>query len=325
MSAERDILVSDDVRVIIEIVNYVVICGGVSIFGTVANSINIIIFFRQGLKTTMNISFFGLAISDLCGLFLLFWFTIFLNPWVENSQLPLITREFQYLVVGWPYECFSRISNLITAFVAAERCLSITYPLKVKRIITRRRATAVVCCIYGIMFLSLLPEYATSYIDWKFYAPKNDSRLGLVFTKNRKSMEGLVFILNAFLGALSYLLVVMFTAVLMWKLKHNSAWRNKTALYSGEQSLALKRDRKAMSMVLMIASVLVVLSSPSVMCLSVTFIVSDFSILGFYTNIFFTCWSFAFTASSVKSSIDIFLYYKMSSKYRKTFLELFSK
>ncbi|CAL1530680.1 unnamed protein product, partial [Lymnaea stagnalis] len=313
-------LVSDENRTVIEVVNYVFLCGFISLFGIASNSINIVIFFKQGLRTTMNISFFGLAISDLCSLISLLFFTILLNPLVENSDIPMISREIQYLVAGWPYVCFTRITSLITAFVTAERCLCITCPLKVKQIISPRRATVAVCATYVIMILFLVPEYATSYIDWKFYPPRNTTRLGLVFTSNRKSMEGLVFILNASLGALSYLLVVVFTAILIWKLKHNSKWRETT---NGDRTAwTLSRDRKAVNMVLLIASVSIVCSAPSIILSVVTFFEPEFSILGFYRNIFFITWSFAFCFGALNSSVNIFLYHRMSSKFRKSFEQL---
>ncbi|CAL1530685.1 unnamed protein product, partial [Lymnaea stagnalis] len=319
----KHLVLSDRDRTIIEVVNYVFLCGIISLFGIVSNVINIVIFFKQGLRTTMNISFFGLAISDLCSLVSLALFSFFLNPLVENSDLPIISREFEYLVAGWPYVCFTRTTCLITAFVTAERCLCITCPLKVKQIITPRRAGAAVCATYVIMMLSVVPEYATMYMDWKFYPPRNTTRLGLVFTSNRKSVEGLVFIINASLGALSYLLVVVFTAILIWKLKHNSKWRKTTSV--DRMDWTLSRDRKAVSMVLLIASILIVCSAPSIVLSIVAYFQPEFSVLGFHSNVFFAMWSFAFFFGSINATVNIFLYYRMSSKYRKSFLELFSR
>ncbi|XP_055890731.1 thyrotropin-releasing hormone receptor-like [Biomphalaria glabrata] len=319
----RRVILSDEQRTIVEVVVYVFLCGGVSVFGIVSNIINIIIFFRQGLKTTMNISFFGLAISDLCSLLNLLCFTIFLNPLVERSNLPIVSREFQYLVAGWPYVCFTRITSLITAFMTAERCLCITCPLKVKNIITPKRAAVVICSTYVIIFFFLLPEYATSYIDWKFYPPRNKTLLRLVFTSNRKSMEGLVFILNACLGALSYLLVVVFTAVLIYKLKRNSKWRKENNKDFSDQTSS--RDNKAVTMVLLIAAFLIVCSAPSIVLSLVSFFLQEFSVLGFHSNIFFAVWSIAFFFGAINSSVNIFLYYKMSSKFRRSFKALFSK
>ncbi|KAH9514458.1 hypothetical protein Btru_025309 [Bulinus truncatus] len=321
MTSQR--FLSDEQRTVLEVVNYVFLCGGVSLFGIVSNVINIVIFLRQGLRTTMNISFFGLAISDLCCLLNLLCFTVLLNPLVERSGLPIISREFQYLVAGWPYVCFTRITSLITAFMTAEKCLCITFPLKVKQIITPRRAAVVIGLTYVLIFISLIPEYATSYLDWKFYPPRNRTLLGLVFTPDRKNMGGLVFILNASLIALSYLLVVVFTAVLIYKLKHSSKWRKENHRDSSE--LTSRRENKAVTMVLLIAAVLIICSAPNIVLSLVSFFIQEFSVVGRYTDIFFAAWSFAFFFGAVNSSVNIFLYYKMSSKYRRSFKVLFSK
>ncbi|XP_059148898.1 galanin-like G-protein coupled receptor npr-9 [Physella acuta] len=319
----ESVLLTDQQRTIIEVVNYVFICGGLSLFGIVANAINIAIFFRQGLRTTMNISFFGLAISDLCSLLTLLAFTVLLNPLVEHSQLPVNTRELQYLVAGWPHVCFTRTTCLITAFVTAERCLCITYPLKVKRLITPRRATLAVCLTYVITILMLVPEYVTSYYDWKLHPETNVTLFGLAFTEDRARMEGLVFILNASMGVFSFLLVLAFTAILVWNLKHTSRWRKQH--HSDPRDSTYARSKKAMSMVLVISSVLIVCSIPSIACSIVAFFVQEFSVLGRYQNIFYSAWSFSFICGATNASLNIFLYYRMSSKYRRSFRQMFAR
>ncbi|KAK0041090.1 neuropeptides capa receptor [Biomphalaria pfeifferi] len=306
-------------RTIIEIINYAFVCGSLVVFGFFSNVINIIIFLRQGLKTTMNISFFGLAVSDVCNNLCCGVWAFFLNPLVENADWPVIAREFEYLISGWPYVYFSRTTTLITAFVTAERCLCITFPLKVKELITPKRATIVVSSIFFCLMPALIPEYATSYIGWKYYPLKNETRLGLIFTENRKSMEGLVFMMNAALGVLSYLLVISFTVLLIWKLKHNSKWRQRN--YQVE--MALLRDKRAMKMVFLIAVILICCSFPSIVLSIVAYLDHDFSVLGLQSNLFFAMWSFAFAMGSVFSSVNIILYYNMSSKYRRSFREVF--
>ncbi|KAK0041088.1 neuropeptides capa receptor [Biomphalaria pfeifferi] len=313
-------VLSNEQRIIFEIINYAIVCGSLVIFGFFSNIINIIIFLRQGLKTTMNISFFGVAISDLCNIICCAIWAFFLNPLVENADWPIITREFEYLISGWPYVYFSRTTTLITAFVTAERCLCITFPHQVKDIITPKRAAIVVISIFFCLMPALIPEYATSYIGWKYYPLKNETRLGLIFTENRKSMEGLVFMMNAALGVLSYLLVISFTLLLIWKLKHISKWRRR----NHQIEMALLRDKRAMKMVILIAAVLIVCSFPSITLSIVAFIDHDFSVLGLQSNLFFAMWSFAFASGAVFSSVNIILYYKMSSRYRKSFTELFS-
>lgn len=140
-----------------EIINFVCLSTVISIFGIVANIINITIFFKQGFTTTVNISFFGIAISDLCCLITLLWVIIWLNPFMSNSEVPVAALEFQYLTGACPHAVCGRITSYITVYVTAERCLCVLLPLKVKQIVTPARTTVVVCLIFIINFLTNSP------------------------------------------------------------------------------------------------------------------------------------------------------------------------
>lgn len=145
---EETAFVSNIMMQITQFVNYAILCGLVSCLGTVANVINMVVFFRQGLKTTINISLFAMALSDLCSLILQQCCNIFFNPFFENSDVPMVSSEIQYITASVPRESFSRITCLITVYVAADRCLCIAFPLHVKQMITPRRTTAVIIVIY---------------------------------------------------------------------------------------------------------------------------------------------------------------------------------
>ncbi|KAK6983082.1 growth hormone secretagogue receptor type 1 [Biomphalaria glabrata] len=313
---------SDHERVIIEVVTYVFLCGGVSIFGIVSNVVNMAIFFKQGLRTTMNISFFSLAISDVCSLVTLFWFSLCMNPLFENSDVPFISREIQYLTGGWPSFCFARITSFITSYITAERCLCIISPLKVKHIITPKRTLVTIVFIYIFIFLSTVPEYASSYISWKHHPIRNQSVLGLVFYPNRKDIEGLGFVLNAILGTFSYILIILFTTILVCKLRQENKCPTKNCIKPDKPELVTNR-KKAVNMVLIIAVISIVCSTPCIIFSLVSFFEPEFSILGGYCNIFHVVWSFGFLFTGINSSVNAILYYQMSSKYKKSFHDMF--
>ncbi|GFN82106.1 chemosensory receptor b [Plakobranchus ocellatus] len=98
----------------------------------------------------MNISLFGLSISDLFGILTLEWFNLCTNPLFLNTGVPIHPMGFQYATGGWPHVTFTRITCIISVFMAIERCLCITAPLKVKSILTPRRALLVVIGIYVV-------------------------------------------------------------------------------------------------------------------------------------------------------------------------------
>ncbi|XP_059177769.1 uncharacterized protein LOC131957093 [Physella acuta] len=110
-----DQLLSEQARVIIETVNYVFLCNIFALFGIVGNNINIIVFYKQGLTSSINISFLSLAISDLCSLVALLWFNVLANPLFKNADIPMVPSEFEHLTGGSPHSCFARITCMITA------------------------------------------------------------------------------------------------------------------------------------------------------------------------------------------------------------------
>lgn len=319
----RHSLISAREREIFDIINYVFIISIICLIGFVTNLINIIVFYKQGLQSTMNISFFGLAVSDLCSLVTLLWSAICVNPLVIHSDAPMISLEVQYLTGGAPHTCFVRITGWITVYITAERCLCISLPLRIKQIITPTRTTLIIVSIYVLMVSSFLPEYASSYFDWRFYENKNRTLLGLAFRSNRKSVEGIIFFLYSISGLASFIAVILLTMLLVVQLKRKSKWRMKAHLDTGTTEAISVRDRKTMTMVAVIASVLIGCYSPGVAVSMVTFFEPQFSIFGTYVNEFFVLWSFAFIFEAANSSINMFIYYNMGTKYRETFHQLF--
>lgn len=316
-------VLSTEDRFVFEVVNYVTLCTIIGLFGIASNIINALVFFKQGFNNTVNISFFGLAISDMFCLVTLEWVCICLNPLFVASDVPWMSLEVQYLTGAWPHVCFSRITSLITAYVAAERCLCIAIPLKVKQILTPRRTTAAIIVIFFVNLVTLVPEYATSYIGWKLYPSRNATLLGLVFTSDRKYVEGLVFVLNSILGITSFSAVIIFTVILIVKLKYSSAWRKKVSSQHEKLEHVSHREKKTMKMVSIIAIILIVCYTPGTIISMTTYVVAEFHLLGGYVNICMVTWSFVFVFQAINSSVNIFLYYFMSSNYKVVFDELF--
>ncbi|CAL1530414.1 unnamed protein product [Lymnaea stagnalis] len=318
-------LLSDDTRHWFELINLVVLSSALALFGIATNIINVLVFYRQGLNTTVNISFTGLAVSDLCSLVTLLWFNICENPYFAKSDVPMAASEFQHLTGGFPHACFTRITSWITTYIAAERCLCMAFPLRIKEIISPRKATAVIVTIYLWMMISLLPEYITVYIDWKWYPEVNKTLLGLKFTTDRHRVDGLSFLLYAVYMIISFFSVVVLTAILFSKLKRKIEWRHGKASSVKPSESLTRRDKKTMRMVVVIAGVLIVTFMPQVIIFTVGFIEPEFSVVGKYVNFFFMSWSFCFVFDAANSSVSIILYYTMSSKYRLTFHEIFSE
>ncbi|CAL1540982.1 unnamed protein product, partial [Lymnaea stagnalis] len=300
------------------LINNIVICNVLSVFGTAANAINMAVLYKQGLDTSINISFFGMALSDTCSLLTLLWYNVCFNPLLSDSGLPLDPIEFQHLTGCYPHDCFSRITGMIIMYVTAERCLCIMAPLRVKLIITPRRATMIVCFLYLLMFALLIPEYYSYYLDWKFFPARNKTLIGLVTRPHAILLESLTDIMYAVCLITSFISVVILTIILVKKLQQKEMWRMASTADKHQSDRMSTRNRKTIHMVVQIAAMLIVCYTPVVVVYVWTFLEPEFTTSGLYANLYFAACSVAQVFEAINSSFHIVLYYVMSSNYRCT-------
>ncbi|CAG5118998.1 unnamed protein product, partial [Candidula unifasciata] len=123
-------LLSDNVRMIFQIINFVIIVQIIDIFGTGSNIINIVCFVKQGLKDPVNIALLGLTVSDLISMATLIWLNICLNPLFYESDIPFQAPEIGHLTSGILHVASTRVTCCMTAFITLERCMCIVVPLK---------------------------------------------------------------------------------------------------------------------------------------------------------------------------------------------------
>lgn len=286
---------------------------------------NIVVFYKQGFSNTVNIAFLGLAVSDLCCLITLEWVSVCMNPLMSTHNVPWISVEVMYLSTGWAHICFCRITSFITVYITAERYISISSPLKVKEIITPRVTTVTLCLIFTTNIMTLMPEYASAYLGWTFVAEYNRTLVAIVFTSNRKKLQGLSCALHSIFSTTSFVGVVICTVILVTKLRQTSAWRKElTAAHDQKRGFMSPRDKKMVKMIVLIASVLIACYTPGAIGGMITFVVGpEFSIKGRYINACVAAWSIPFAFQAFNSSINCVLYYRMSSKYRHAFHEMF--
>ncbi|CAL1543377.1 unnamed protein product, partial [Lymnaea stagnalis] len=318
-------VLSDEAGAIFILVNHVVLSSVIGVFGIGANVINMCVFLKEGLSNSTNISFFCMAISELCSLVTLLWLNVCLNPYVGRLDDGINFTDVSYLTAGWPHGCAARITSWITVYITFERCLSITLPLRIKQILTPRKTATIVAIIYVVNILSLVPEYSTVYLDWRVAAPKNKKTFGLAFRSNRPVTKGLTFAFHGAFSFSAFLCVVFFTSVLAIQLRRTARWRQQSTSDQVQMKTMSTRDQKTVIMIIMVALSLIVCYSPGVTLSAITICVAGFSVDGKEKNLFWASWSFGFMLHSVNSNVNILLYYKMSSKYRKIFKELFKR
>ena len=127
-------LVSKRTRDIVVTINMAILSQIISVFGVVANIINIVVFIKQGFGEAMTVTLTGLAVADLGTVTCQVWLSICWNPWFnyERLNLPFRPMHVEYLSACHPRMSSVRVSAWILALVTFERCLCIAIPFKVR-------------------------------------------------------------------------------------------------------------------------------------------------------------------------------------------------
>uniref|UniRef100_A0A2C9KV02 G-protein coupled receptors family 1 profile domain-containing protein n=1 Tax=Biomphalaria glabrata TaxID=6526 RepID=A0A2C9KV02_BIOGL len=319
----EDEFISDYARLVIIFVNHVILDMCVCVFGIVGNCLNITVFLRQGLRTSVNLSLCAMSLSDLIGLIFQVWHNFCLNPFLVQLDLPVDFLEVQVLTGGCPNVVMTRITGWITMFITAERCLSVLTPLNVRRIVTFERSVVILLLCYSINLAFFLPRYAYDYLSFIVYPALNKTKLAIGV---RDGEEVIVFFLNLshfYLSIIAFVVVVMNTAILVVSLRRKSKWRKNVVSNKSQQDVLSSRENKTMALVIMVATVLIICYTPGVVCAFLEIFDPDFSFYAKQENVYHVTWSFCFLFNSINASINVLVYYRMSSKYRSTLLETF--
>lgn len=320
-------VLNERVADMIKLVTIPVICAVISFCGIISNIINVLVFMKLGLTDNVNISLTALAGADLGISLTLQWQSICHNPIFESSDLPFKSTEISSLTAGYPRLCLTRISSWIMAFVTLERCLCVTLPLKVKAVITTQRTSVVIVSIFVTMVASIIPFYfGSTQFTIKFDSTANKTYVGTVRIQTTSRTETVAWGIESFLTISSFLVVGILTATLVWSLNTKRRWRQsltnetlrtpkhlpKSSNYS--TTIAARRDKQVAKMVSLISLIFLVCFLPTFLNQLASIFVYD------YVKISEVFWPFSIVTEGAYASVNIVIYLKMSSNYRKTLM-----
>ncbi|KAI8772721.1 G-protein coupled receptor [Biomphalaria glabrata] len=316
---------SDDVRRLFVTLNIVYLNTIFALFGIFANVINMRVFIKQGFSENINISLFVLAVADLGELLTVLVFSVCNNPAFAGAGLPLSPGDFINVVAAFPRGVLSHIKSCVTAFITFERCMCVVLPLKVKAIITTRVTVFFLCVIIVGMAVTLIPFYQSVRIDWQYDITLNRTILSAIFSEGGGSAD-MNAILSTYTGVQvgTFLAVSLFSFILAFKLWLQSKFRSQQA-HSSENAKRQnsKKSATTIALVITMAATYVTCYSPGILILLVGFVEPRFSVFGSLVNYFMVCVSYTILFESINSSVTIFLYFAMSTNYRKTLFTLF--
>ena len=313
----------------------------IGVVGISGNIIILITYHRIGLSSSINASYFALAVSDL--------FCVLSNTWMALCFVPGFTKfANRYFQVGsvvsvtgaWTCECFTRITAYITAFISIERCVSVVLPMKVSTIFTRRRTCIVLAVIYTVNLA--LGSYGFVLIRFtKFWSPRYNKTIITTQRMTSPTLEyfyEIVLFFQSFPAVLIPLVtVIVCTVFLSITLTRSATWRRSFQDQDGgtgssggkledKSKISKSRNLKELQLaktVVIIAIVFIVCSSPNAINVLIASSVPEYRGTGTYGNTYRFVNFATFILSAVNSSANIFIYLKTGSIFRRTVKQLF--
>lgn len=188
--------------------------------------------------------------------------------------------------------------------------------------VTPRRVAVIMVCVFGVLVCSVAPVYVVNRLDLKLLPGTNTTILGLVFAKNRGEVEKISYsVNNVFVPFSAFAVILACTFTLVIKLRNTGEWRKKSATSTQAENISL-RNQKLAKMVLAISCIFISCFTPISIAFVAMSLEHSLSIDGINRNLLTVIAGFSLLLESVNSSVNIFIYYKMSSKYRATFHQL---
>uniref|UniRef100_A0A2C9M406 G-protein coupled receptors family 1 profile domain-containing protein n=1 Tax=Biomphalaria glabrata TaxID=6526 RepID=A0A2C9M406_BIOGL len=311
-----------EVANLISLLCYVIVSPVISVIGVFTNLINISVYYKHGMKESVNISFMTLALTDLAGLVCCIWYGIGRSSLlVSSADVYISFRDVAYVTGAYPRVLFSKMTCLITVYIALERCFCVVAPLHVKTLITPMRTVVTLSLLYALGVITNFPilYLGALHLSWKKDPTTNKTYLGMVYSADYFDVSTIVTLIKAFMLVTSFIVVATSTVILSVSLQRKSKWRDTSAnfLTKGAQRLS-KRDATLSKTTILISTALITCYLPYTTNNVLMATIDGFQLYGKYNNFYVVMWSFSWFLESLNSTASIFIYYTMSTKYKET-------
>ncbi|KAK6963395.1 N-formyl peptide receptor 2 [Biomphalaria glabrata] len=321
------VLVSDEVLVTFTSVVDTWSSLVIAFLGIVCNVLTIIVFAGLGFKDTVNITMTVIAFWDLvrvlCGAIHRCYGPLsLLSPTLGKSWQNITIPNVNSL-----QNIASNVAYVIGGYVALERCLCISFPFRVKSLMTPKVTWLACSALSIIVITSLFPSLFLLEIQW-MKSTGQDELVAIYRYSTFYFTYGLAYMnfykyFNLLYPFISLSVMMVSTAIISYILRKSSSFRKKmlktpTTPKQGTQSTSTltKRDVQVVKMLLLVIMSYILVLVPRVTTFMVQLFEPEFIVLRFYNNIFRLIVGVILFLDFVNSSSGLAIYYFMSSKFR---------
>lgn len=309
----------------------------ICISGIIANIVNLRTFRKMGLQDTVTTSFFVLAMSDLgtCSFALLdmscFFVYLMSKEFNIFFYMPPLILSFFFMI---PRRLFNTTTILITTSLALQRCIAVVFPFKVKAIFTKTR----IVCLFGVIFAvsgTCHILFITEHYTYKVISPINNRTHLTLYVPS--SSEPIPFLTEVFYGIvvnISCQIIVACCLVFMrLALKRSDNFRQGVTTANapnigtdrnieqnpGHEDTTKGKSKQSQAIIqVSLVSVIFVITNTPFLCFAVANLtMPQIDLYGAWHNLYVFLHNVMFTAELINSSVNLIVYYKYNTRFRK--------
>ena len=320
-----DNLVSQEVEQAVDLAVAVFFLPALLLLSVPTNVVNMLVFWRHGVRERINLCLFCLSLADLLYIIHSFLHNVdkVYQPFTGETGVGIVFQFFtdHHLLF---LRAFSWESGFLSMLIACERCLCVYSPLRAQKIFKTRSTGFAI-------FVSTLVHHGLIYISssrWGtacvFDPVTNSTSKAIYATKfylqNQKVFDIVSGLIPGLLLPATYVTVVsVTTAMTLIKLRQVATWREQTS-----SAGAVSSQEVALTRMLIGISVLYVVCYIPVLAIGMILLtVPDMSLKGRYYNAFNLMTSVFELSSYINASFNFFVYRFLGSKFKETLKEVF--
>ncbi|KAK7102270.1 probable G-protein coupled receptor frpr-1 [Littorina saxatilis] len=322
-----DNIISRDTYVTIRYVTDVSITPLLFLICLPTNLVSALVFWRQGLKDRSNMCLFVLALVDLAYVTTLM--VAALSPFIGFVDEALANRYTPYsdvylIGVVWALKL---TSGCVSVVIAVDRCLCVVFPLKIESLMSTRTMGILLGSITLVMQIFYLVHPLANDIV-VVTTPGGGQVYSIVpaafYINNKVLVDVVGIILVAFVVPIATFVVVSITTTItVVKLRLALSWRQATSSGSAASTTNATRQTSLTRMLVLLSCVYIFFAAPLVAFTLMRLALPDYSPWGRYSNFFLATHNIGTVCSEINSSVNFFVYYTRSSRFRQVLAGLY--
>ncbi|GFO27998.1 chemosensory receptor a [Plakobranchus ocellatus] len=299
----------------------------VAVAGIITNILVIITYTKIGFSESINITYLALGISDLGASVFRAWGSLCFVFDIASTNLPFHPTSIAITTSFYPAQGLEKTTAFLTAFLAFERCLCVQFPLHVRTIVTRQKTMVSILVIYFFVFGPSNLSFIVCPFKWIFNHDQNRIVLATVPLQNNLRFiitRALIAFYGSVLHFIALITVWICTIFLAIGLKKKADSRIDSFKHSKDKQ-DRKKESHVIKMVFLISVTYLACSTPIAATLLVPHFVPEFESTRALARINLVTHMFSALMAQLNSTVNLFIFLYMGSRFRQTFLTLFKK